>query len=58
MQTRDDLVASRVARLLSNGAGGLDWAGLDVAVELYGVDDVEMLIERLLVIRDYEAPKV
>lgn len=37
--------------LLANGMGGIDWAGLDVVVELLGIDDVEALIEALLCIR-------
>lgn len=31
---------------------GLDWAALPVVVELLGIDDVELLIEQLMLIRD------
>ena len=32
--------------------GAIDWAGLPVVVELLGIDDVELLIKQLLLIRD------
>lgn len=38
---------------LSNGAGGIDWAGLGVVVELLGVADVERLVHDLQVIRHH-----
>mgnify|MGYP006958834259 CR=1 FL=1 len=37
--------------------GGIDWAGFPLLVAKFGVDDVEGLIDRLLVIRGYEPPK-
>jgi hypothetical protein len=40
--------------MLSNGSGGIDWQGLPLAVEMYGVDDVEALIEGLLVVKTYK----
>lgn len=39
---------------LTNGSGGLDWAGLALMVELFDVADVEALIERLLVIKSHK----
>jgi hypothetical protein len=42
--------------MLNNGMGGIDWAGLPVAVELYRVRDVEGLVERLLVAKAYKKP--
>ncbi|WKB52313.1 hypothetical protein [Eleftheria terrae] len=41
---------------LSNGAGGIDWAGLPVVVELLGITDVEGLIHRLHVIKTHRPP--
>lgn len=35
-----------------NLAGGLDFAGLEVAAEIYGVTDLEVLIAQLAVIHD------
>lgn len=43
--------------MLSNGSRSIDWSGLDLAVELYGVADVEGLLARLLVIKSYTPPK-
>lgn len=37
--------------------GGIDWAGLSLFVGLYGVEDVEGLIDRLLVIKSHTPPK-
>jgi hypothetical protein len=34
-----------------NIMGGLNWTALPVVVELLGVDDVELLIEQLVIIR-------
>jgi hypothetical protein len=36
-----------------NMLGGLDWAGLPVAAELYGITDIDSLVRHLIVIRDY-----
>jgi hypothetical protein len=36
-----------------NLLGGLEWQALDVAVELFGVTDVEALIRGLAIIRDH-----
>ncbi len=32
--------------------GGIDWAALPIVSELLGIDDIESLITRLVVIRD------
>lgn len=37
--------------------GGLDWSGLDVVVEKYGIEDVDGLLDRLLVIKTHTPPK-
>jgi hypothetical protein len=42
--------------MLANGMGGLDWNGLDLAVEKYEVDNVDDLIDRLVVIKSWKKP--
>ncbi len=37
--------------MLSNGMGGLDWAGLPFVCAALGVQDVEGLLQRLTVIK-------
>jgi hypothetical protein len=32
--------------------GGLDWSALPIVVELLGIEDITMLIEQLITIRD------
>lgn len=49
--TAENELAWKAWNLLSNGMGAIDWAGLDVVVELLGIEDVEALIEALLCIR-------
>lgn len=46
----------RAWNMLTNGMGGIDWAGLPVAVAYLGVDDVEGLIDRLMVIKQHKPP--
>lgn len=53
-----DAVAIKAWKLLSNGRGGFDWAGLDSVAALLGVADIEDLINRLLVIKLHRPPKV
>lgn len=36
--------------------GGIDWAGLDIVVDLLGVRDVEGLVRRLAVIKSHRPP--
>lgn len=55
--TPQDLLALRAWRLLGNGMGGIDWAGLPIVAELLGVTDPERLIEQLLVIRAHKPPQ-
>jgi hypothetical protein len=47
-------LAIRAWRLLSNGMGGMDWAGLPLVCEMLGVTDAEALICRMQVIRNYK----
>lgn len=38
---------------LHTGLGGIDWAGLDLMVDVFGIDDVEDLVHRLRVIKTH-----
>lgn len=49
-------MALTIASALSTGHGGLDWSGLPVFIEMFGVDDVAGLLQRLLVIKSYRKP--
>ena len=42
--------------MLTNGTGGLDWAGLPLVVAMLGVSDVEAFVDRLLVIKTHRPP--
>lgn len=53
----EDGVAIRIFNLLSNGMGSFDWSGLEILVEMYGVEDIEGLIDRLFTIKRHEPPK-
>lgn len=50
-------MAIRIFNGLSNGVGGLDWAGLPLLVTYHGVRDVEGLLHRLLVIKGHRPPQ-
>lgn len=43
--------------LLANGSGGIDWTGLDFVAEFLGVQDIELLVTRLAVIKLHKPPK-
>lgn len=47
----------RVARMLANGMGGMDWAGLPLAMAIHGATDVEGLVHRLTVIKTHRPPE-
>ena len=38
-----------------NMMGGIDWTAMPVVAEYYGVQDVELLIDELIAIRDHIA---
>lgn len=42
---------------LSNGNGGLDWAGLPFVCEHVGITDIDALMSRLYVIRTHKPPE-
>ena len=50
-------MAFRAYSLLSNGMGGLDWAGLPLVCEWLGVTDVDGLLHRLAVIKAHKPPE-
>ena len=52
-----DELAIRAYNLLSNGMGGIDWAGLDVVAACLGISDIEGLVHRLSVIKAYSPDK-
>lgn len=39
-----------------NMLGGLDWAGLPIIAEILGIEDLEMLVAQLIVLRDHGRP--
>ena len=43
--------------MLTNGSGGIDWSGLSLAVEMYGVRDLQGLVGRLLAIKAHKPPE-
>jgi hypothetical protein len=49
-------LAIKAWNLLSNGMGGLEWAGLPYVCELLGIDEPEVLMARLLTIRAHRKP--
>ena len=52
-----DLVALQAWNLLATGMGGFDWQGLPLVVALLGVQDIELLLHRLQVIKTHKPPK-
>ena len=36
---------------MSNGHGGMDWAGLNLMAALLGIENIESLVNRLLIIK-------
>lgn len=57
MPTDDEDLAMAVADMLATGQGGIDWGGLPLAAELFGIADVEMLMHRLRVIKRHDSFK-
>ncbi len=55
--TEDDRLAIQVFNALSNGMGGMDWAGLPVMCEWLGIQDVDGLMLRLTTIKTHRPPK-
>lgn len=51
-----DGLAIAVANFASNGMGGYDGTMLEIAVAHYGIEDVDLLLERLMVIKHHRPP--
>ena len=51
------MLAIRVYNALANGSGGLDWAGLPVVCEWMGIEDLDGLMQRLIVIKTHRPPE-
>jgi len=45
---------SRTAFKIWNTCRGLDWQALPLLAEIHGVEDIEMLIEELVIIREFQ----
>lgn len=43
--------------MLTNGNGGVDWSALPFACSYYGVSDIDGLVQRLMVIKQYSHTK-
>lgn len=41
---------------LTDGQGGIDWSGLELIASTLGIDDLEDLMHRLLVIKLHKPP--
>ena len=42
---------------LSNGMGGIDWAGLDYVIERLGIEDPAALMDALYTIKTHRPPE-
>lgn len=54
--TAADHIALEAFKYLVTYGGSIDWSGLPVVAELLGVDDIEDLIERLMIIKLHRRP--
>lgn len=50
-------MAIRVFNALQTDMGGIDWSGLETLVDVYGIADVDGLVERLVVIKTHKPEK-
>lgn len=57
MASPGEVQATLVWNMLSDGQGGIDWAGLPYACAHYGVQDVQGLMDRLIVIKAWRKPE-
>ena len=46
-------MAIKVWNALSTPQGGIDWAGLELITALLGIEDIEALVNRLLIIKTH-----
>lgn len=49
-----DRAAIAVFNMVSNGMGGIDWGAVPFACDYLGVEDVDVIVERLLVIKSHK----
>lgn len=54
--TEHDQTAFLLYRLMANGMGGVDWSGLPFLCGWLGLQDVEAVMQRLVMIRMYRKP--
>lgn len=54
--TDDDNLALRAWNLLVDGMGAINWAGFELVAAKLGIEDLDDLIDRLIVIKTYRAP--
>jgi hypothetical protein len=52
-----DLLAVAAWNALHNGQGAIDWAGLPVVASWLGVEDIDGLLHRMLVIKGHRPDK-
>lgn len=50
-------MAIRIFNALQDEMGGIGWSGLDALIELYGIEDRDGLLERLIVIKTHKPEK-
>lgn len=50
-------MAIRLHNLLAGGMGGIDWAGLPLAAEFLGIQQLEPVLEALEVVLTHRPPK-
>lgn len=43
--------------MLTNGMGGIDWAGLPLAITVLGATDTEALIDAIVTIKCHKPPE-
>lgn len=54
--TPEDDMAITAFNFLANGSGGVDWAGFELVVGMLGIEDIEGLVHRLLIIKTHKPP--
>ncbi len=49
-------MATKIYHYLKTDGGGIDWDGLEIVCAWMGVQDVDLLLTRLMTIKTYERP--
>ena len=55
--THEDDIAITAFNFLCDGMGGIGWAGLELVAAKFGVEDIDDLMDRLLVIKMHKPPE-